>query len=199
MSLARSLEDLLVGELDAHVGDGRRIAGEPGEDDRPPLTSAQRWRFTGHTVLRRALVDGHPAVAAFDRHCYRGVLDRRRFTRAVDLFEEAAAAAKDHGIAVRLAVTRSLLEPVVQVGDGADDEVVLGGLWHALATIALSAGVRGPAEYPDRGVMCDRLVAVGLLDPGLGRLAAAAGPDNAPAVAKALLDLLEPDVPARRP
>jgi len=156
-----SVRDHVVQELERQVSEGRRLAAEIGEDGRPPLTPAQRWRFTSSALLRRTLFEGHPQLEAFERHCYYGLLDRKRFSTAVALFKAAADTVVLHALPFRLGMIRWLLQSSVAAPDAG---LQAAGLWHALSLFASTCGMCGPSEHPSLAGLCARVVQAGFLD-----------------------------------
>ena len=191
VSLSTDIADRLRAELRAHVQLGRELARTGGEDGRPPLVAVERWRFTAQSLARRGLVDGHPALACFDDHCYRGLLDRRRFERGVDLFEAAARAIDEGGLAFRVGVTRELLYDIVLASDDVPETALDGALWAAMGCLATVAGVRGPGEHPNRTVLSNRLVQEGLIPATLAQQVSSGEREVARSGAAGLLDALK--------
>lgn len=164
MSLSADLADRLTSELQAHVTLGREVAAAVGEDSRPPLVAVERWRFTAQALARRGLVDGHPALVAFEDHCYSGMLNQRRLARGIDLFEAAVDAVSNGGLACRIGVTRELLYSIVLASEEVPASAFEGALWAAAALLATVAGVRGAGEHPARPLLTRRLADAGIVD-----------------------------------
>lgn len=191
MNLREQISTLVLRELKNHLEEGKVIAQDLGEDGRPPLTRAQRWRFTAQSLLRATLIEGHPLLQRFDRHCYYGLLDKKRFLKAIDLFEAAATAVSDHGLAFRFGMIRALLEPVAVASENVPQCVHDAGLWHALATLATLVGVRGPNEHPSQSVLYDRLLQRGFLDVDIAQSLKLGEPSQVRVAAATLLRMLE--------
>jgi hypothetical protein len=191
MTLQGEIGARVCASIAEHLEEGRKIMVDIGEDGRPPLTRVQRWRFTAQTLLRRGLVDGHPAMTAFNQHCYRGLLDPQRFERALALFENCAVAVNEHGVAFRSGFVLELLNSVVLASEEVPDTVLQGTFWSALSTLASLAGVRGPGEYPAPDVLCARLTSAGLLCGQTAVLLTSTHPTHVREAAAKLLERLD--------
>jgi hypothetical protein len=135
-------------------------------------------------------VDNHAALARFDQHCYRGLLNRKRFERALELFEGCAAAIEDHGLPFRIGFLKELLNSIVLASEETGAAALQGSLWTCVGSLASLAGLRGPGEYPATAVLCSRLRAAGLLSAALTELIDSPDADVARQAAEELLHLL---------
>ncbi|HEX3685559.1 MAG TPA: hypothetical protein VHU83_23700 [Bryobacteraceae bacterium] len=193
MSVSGEIARRLRAELDAHLQQGWELARSIGEDGRPPLVPVQRWHFTAQTLLRRGLIDDHPALVAFDRHCYYGLLSRARLEKAVTLFESTLPLIADQGMTFRLGFVREQLSSAVLASDEVPAAELRGALWGAAGSLATLAGLCGAGEHPAQGVICNRLTAAGLLQPELASRLLSADAGELRRAAAQLLDVLRLD------